>query len=129
MREQKGITLIALVITIIVLLILAGVSIAMLTGDNGILTQAKEAETKTDKAGMIEKVDVELQALYTYISIGKTIDNTYIEAANTRIGVAALSLEAQSQKVSVTSAVGNGIITTNAGISGKTITTLKSKNP
>ena len=39
-KSSKGITLIALVITIIVLLILAGVSIAMLTGDNGILTQA-----------------------------------------------------------------------------------------
>ena len=44
---RKGITLIALVITIIVLLILAGVSIAMLTGDNGILTQAKEAKEET----------------------------------------------------------------------------------
>ena len=42
-RNSKGITLIALVITIIVLLILAGVSIAMLTGDNGILTQANSA--------------------------------------------------------------------------------------
>lgn len=40
-KEQKGVTLIALVITIIVLLILAGVSIAMLTGDNGILTKAQ----------------------------------------------------------------------------------------
>ena len=35
MKSQKGITLIALVITIIVLLILAGVTIAMLTGENG----------------------------------------------------------------------------------------------
>ena len=41
MRNQKGVTLIALVITIIVLLILAGVSISMLTGDNGILTRGK----------------------------------------------------------------------------------------
>ena len=42
-KQNNGITLIALVITIIVLLILAGVSIAMLTGDNGILTQSKQA--------------------------------------------------------------------------------------
>ena len=47
-QEQKGITLIALVITVIVLLILAGVSIAMLTGNNGILTQAKLAKEKTE---------------------------------------------------------------------------------
>ena len=47
MRNQKGITLIALVITIIVLLILAGVSIAMLTGQNGILTRAGDATEET----------------------------------------------------------------------------------
>ena len=40
-KKERGITLIALVITIIVLLILAGVSIAMLTGNNGILTRGK----------------------------------------------------------------------------------------
>ena len=41
LKQKNGITLIALVITIIVLLILAGVSIAMLTGNNGILTRGK----------------------------------------------------------------------------------------
>lgn len=45
--SNKGITLIALVITIIVLLILAGVTIATLTGENGILTQASKAKTET----------------------------------------------------------------------------------
>ena len=43
-KSTKGVTLIALVVTIIVLLILAGVSIAMLTGNNGILTQGKRAK-------------------------------------------------------------------------------------
>lgn len=47
MKNQKGITLIALVITIIVLLILAGVSIAMLTGPNGLLTRANDAQIST----------------------------------------------------------------------------------
>ena len=46
-ERQKGITLIALVITIIVLLILAGVLIAMLTGDNGILNQANDSKIET----------------------------------------------------------------------------------
>ena len=46
--KQKGITLIALVITIIVLLILAGVSIATLTGQNGILTQANNAKENSE---------------------------------------------------------------------------------
>ena len=49
-KNEIGITLIALVITIIVLLILAGVTIATLTGDNGILTRATEAKNKTEQA-------------------------------------------------------------------------------
>ena len=53
-KGSKGITLIALVITIIVLLILAGVSIAMLTGQNGILTQAQRAKTETENAAANE---------------------------------------------------------------------------
>ena len=48
--KERGITLIALVITIIILLILAGISIAMVTGDNGILTQAARAKEETEKA-------------------------------------------------------------------------------
>ena len=54
--KEKGITLIALVITIIILLILAGVSIATLTGKNGILTRAQETKTKTNEAENIEKI-------------------------------------------------------------------------
>ena len=54
-KTNKGITLIALVITIIVLLILAGVSIAMLTGQNGILTQAQNAKKTTENKSAEEK--------------------------------------------------------------------------
>ncbi len=53
--KNKGITLIALVISIIVLLILAGVTIAALSGDNGILTRAKEAKEKTEQAQQEEE--------------------------------------------------------------------------
>jgi len=49
-KRETGITLIALVISIIVLLILAGVTIAALSGDNGILTRAKESKEKTEQA-------------------------------------------------------------------------------
>lgn len=49
-KIQKGITLIALVVTIIILIILAGVSISMVVGDNGIITQAREAERETANA-------------------------------------------------------------------------------
>ena len=54
-KERKGITLIALVITIIVLLILAGVSITMLTGTNGILTQANNAKQVTEESAEKEQ--------------------------------------------------------------------------
>lgn len=64
MRNQKGITLIALVITIIVLLILAGVSIAMLTGQNGILTRATDAKKDTTTAEAVERINMALNAAY-----------------------------------------------------------------
>ena len=57
-KRNKGITLIALVITIIVLLILAGVTIATLTGENGILTRAGEAKEKTGQASAEEQVQL-----------------------------------------------------------------------
>ena len=49
-KKTKGITLIALVVTIVVLLILAGVSINMVLGENGIVTKAKDARDKTEQA-------------------------------------------------------------------------------
>ena len=57
-KAERGITLIALVITIIVLLILAGVTIATLTGDNGILTKAGDAKTSTEIGDEKEKVEL-----------------------------------------------------------------------
>ena len=70
MKEQKGITLIALVITIIVLLILAGISIAMLTGNNGLLTKANDAKSETSKAEVIERINMELNAAYADVLSG-----------------------------------------------------------
>ena len=61
-KKNKGITLIALVITIIVLLILAGVTITMLTGDNGILKQATSARETNSKGGFEEQVKLAVTA-------------------------------------------------------------------
>ena len=58
LNGHRGITLIALVITIIVLLILAGVAIATLTGENGILTQAEKANEETRYARVKEARDL-----------------------------------------------------------------------
>ncbi len=58
--QEKGITLIAIVITIIVLLILAGVSIATLTGQNGILTRANDAKEQTEIASVKEQAQLDI---------------------------------------------------------------------
>ena len=76
-KKQTGITLIALVITIIVLLILAGVSIATLTGNNGILTQANQAKENNNSAAVKEKVEVE--ALGSMDKSGKFNESTFEE--------------------------------------------------
>ena len=62
MKRSKGITLIALVITIIVLLILAGVVISMLSGENGILKKAVEGKLKYQEATEVEKLNLATQA-------------------------------------------------------------------
>ena len=67
-RHEKGITLIALVITIIVLLILAGVSIATLTGPNGLITRANQAKEATEQAekdelAMLQAVEDSINAI------------------------------------------------------------------
>ena len=58
MKKERGITLIALVITIIVLLILAGVSISLVVGDNGVLTQATNSVETNRKASAKEDVEM-----------------------------------------------------------------------
>ena len=62
MKNNKGITLIALVITIIVLLILAGITIAMLTGENGLLNKANDAKITDMEAAATEKVKLAVAA-------------------------------------------------------------------
>ena len=57
-KKEKGITLIALVVTIIVLLILAGISIASLTGPNGLITKADYAKLKTEVSQMQEELEL-----------------------------------------------------------------------
>ena len=58
MKKQNGITLVALVITIIVLLILAGVSISLALGNNGVLTRSSQAVVQNEK-GTVEQ-DIKL---------------------------------------------------------------------
>ena len=67
-KVEKGITLIALVITIIVLLILAGISITMLSGDNSILNRAGQAKNKTELTSLKEETQT--------VMLGRTTEKT-----------------------------------------------------
>ena len=79
-KKQRGITLIALVVTIIVLLIMAGVSVSMLTGQNGILTNAAKAKENTEAASDLEFLQTKAyEAVTNYYVKGQTgSENEYI---------------------------------------------------
>ena len=78
MKNQKGITLIALVITIIVLLILAGVAIAMLSGENGILNKASESAKDTAISSAKETIGLKVNEAIT-----EYYDSVYVDGDNT----------------------------------------------
>ena len=82
---KNGITLIALVITIIVLLILAGVTIATLTGDNGILTKAQNAKEKNAQKTVEEQINLAVQA--SRINEGLVINKEILEQELTNNGI------------------------------------------
>ena len=80
MKNQKGVTLIALVVTIVVLLILAGVAIAMLRGDNGILKEATKASSATSAAEVKEAIsNVVNEATTEYYDLKYVQKSTTIE--------------------------------------------------
>ncbi len=64
LKGQKGITLVALVVTIIVLIILAGVSIALVLGDNGIVNKAKKGANDYKTAANLEDQQLTNAAMY-----------------------------------------------------------------
>ena len=57
LKEKKGITLIALIVTIVVLIILAGITISAIMGNNGIITKAQYAANETTKASILEEIN------------------------------------------------------------------------
>ena len=105
-KNVHGITLIALVITIVVLLILAGVSIAMLTGQNGILTQAQRAKTTTEQANAKEKIELAVAGAIAKSTNGSlTIENLKEELSNYGIMIDKtefpLEVELDGQKLAI----------------------------
>ena len=70
-KKERGITLVALVVTIVVLLILAGVSISMVLGNNGIVTKAQASQAAQDKAYAKEVVESALKSVQIDVLTGK----------------------------------------------------------
>ena len=99
MKNQKGITLVALVITIVVLLILAGVTISMVMGPNGVLTNSQIAKEKSAKGTANDALSTALSSLST---------NYYANSTNgTPIGnVTKTNLETQAPEYTFTE-IGN----------------------
>lgn len=75
-KKERGITLVALVVTIVVLLILAGVSISMVLGNNGIVTKAKDSQAAQDKAYAREVVESALKSVQIDVLTGKITTGT-----------------------------------------------------
>lgn len=109
MSRNRGITLIALVLTIIILLILAGITLVGLTGENGLIKENQAAKELTEKADLEERVELAIiRAEQKHINPG--LDNVIEEIKNNKV----ISNTNQVDK-------GTGTITTDKGyeITGK----------
>ncbi len=84
-KKQKGITLVALVITIIILLLLAGIAIATLGGENGIFAKVKQAKKAQLEAEMKEQLTMALQELQIARQGNATLDDVTQDWANKAI--------------------------------------------
>lgn len=80
MKSNKGITLIALIITIILLIILAGIGINLSIGENGLFNKAKYANKKMDEASAKEKLELVLLELQSdKLNVPNYNENGYID--------------------------------------------------
>ena len=135
-EKRKGITLIALVITIIVLLILAGISISMLSGDNSILRKATDAKKATETASTKEQIqlqvlgsfgkyaDLELDKLKENLeSIGATVTgNSFPVTATLNNQSYTIDSDGNVTKAGPTIEVGEVKVVTNANGTGEDVT-------
>ncbi len=124
-NNQKGITLIALVVTIIVLLILAGVSIAMLSGENGILKKASQADAENQLGAANDAV-----SLYVTEEIANFYEEAYVAQNSTTLqaGLDAY-LEEKVTNATLTAAIDNADITvatpaSDAGVTDEIVLTI-----
>lgn len=131
LRQEKGITLIALVITIIVLLILAGVTIAMLTGENGILTRASDSKVASVMGDAKDMVSLKASDAVAEYYNTKYVNGTTVSADSATayviekvngMTVTGATVTATGTKITITytadsNVKSEGTVTDNGGIS------------
>ena len=126
MKNNKGVTLIALIITIIVLLILAGIGIRMVVGENGILSRAQEAKTTTAEKAAKEKVELSVSGAIAKSNYGElTIKNLKEE-----VGKYGGTIKEEKTEFPVTVIMDGKeyIVTSNGKVSKSTLASLKISN-
>ena len=116
-RNERGVTLIALVVTIVVLLILAGTAIAMLSGDDGIMTNAQRSQAANTEGEVREKIKMAYNAVKTEISVNSAIESDY----NAQNDIKNL-FEIAVKEMGLTYTDGQNIATDNKGAGGYTVT-------
>ena len=109
MKNQKGVTLVALVVTIVVLLILAGTSLAMLKGENSMIGNGQKANYGTTEGEVMDKVQMAYNAINTEI-IANSATITSYKAAETDNVINLANIAAKDLG-------GTGSISTNDGTS------------
>ena len=77
-KNQNGVTLIALAVTIIVMLILAGVTMATLTGDNGIITQSRRTAAASTEGTVKEKMQTAFNSVILQVNINRAGTEAYV---------------------------------------------------
>lgn len=86
LKNQKGITLVALVVTIIVLLILAGVSLSLVAGGNGIMSKSVTAVDETNKAAAREQTELALADIVMDYYEKKYVDGNLDSSITNQLG-------------------------------------------
>ncbi len=77
-KREKGITLITLAVTIMVLAIIAGISITAITNENGTVNEARKANNQAEKESIIEKIEADI---YTEkVKKGRNLTKSEVEA-------------------------------------------------
>ena len=94
-KERKGITLIALVITIIILLILVGITIATLTGENKIMGKAQSAKIQSEKASIKEQIELAVVTSRINDNLDASIDINILETELKKIN--GLNIESKGE--------------------------------